>query len=136
MDPVTQPDQPPHLEQLALAELDVANRQLSEAGRTIDELRSDVLAMALRVDAARAEAESFRHDLGREHSKVVSLRGQADAAAVAAATAAAREQETRRQNGAGREAHVARLKKQLQRPGRLMVKKALRRGQYAKPEIS
>ncbi|RMB61227.1 hypothetical protein EAX62_00705 [Tessaracoccus antarcticus] len=125
---MTQSDQTPHLHEVALAELDVANRHLSDAGRTIDELRSDVLALASRVDAARAEAEAFRHELGREHSGTAALRGQVDIAAV--------EREELQQRIAGLEAHVARLKKQLERPGRLMVKKALRRGQYAKPEIS
>lgn len=131
-----QPDQTRHLEQMALAELDATTKQLSEAGRTIDQLRADVLALAERVDAARSEAEGFRRDLGREHFVAVALRGELRAAEDAAAAAAIESERLLSDNVAPLNARIERMKKQLERPGRLVVKKALRRGQYAKPVVS
>ncbi len=128
VDPETQSNQTRHLEQLALAELDVANRQLSEAGRTIDELRADVLALATRVDGARAEAEAFRDKLQQEHTEAREMRQQL----IETGTAA----EKLRSTIVELEAHNARLKKQLQKPERLMAKKILRRGPYATPDAS
>lgn len=129
MDPSTQPEQTPgHLEQLALSELDAANRQLADAGRTIDELRSDVLALATRVDGARTEAESFKEQLEQERQEAATLRGQL-----------AQGDPERDKLGAtiaDLEAHVARLKKQLERPERLVAKKVLRRGPYGKSDAS
>ena len=46
------------------------------------------------------------------------------------------ERDALQQSNAALESHIARLKEQLERPGRLVVKKALRRGQYKKPDAS
>lgn len=123
VDSSTQSGQAQHLQQLALDELDLSKRQLAEAGRAIDALRSDALALALRVDGARAEAESFR-DLLKQERGMLQQRID-DGAAV---------QEELRASNAALEAHVARLKKQLERPGRLVAKKVLRRGHYSSPD--
>lgn len=104
-----------HIEELTAAELALANRQLAEAGRTIEELRADVLALAKRVDAAREEADSFKSELGE---------------AVQRAQRAEAETERLKGSMGDLEAHIDRLKQQLGRPGRLLVKKALGRGRH------
>ncbi len=136
MDPLTQPDQSAtHLERLARAELDAANRQLAEAGRTIDELRADALALAERVDQARAEAQVFKEKLQQEHTQTRELRAQLTEV-TSAQESEGTTQETLRTTIVNLENHVARLKKQLEKPERLMAKKVLRRGHYAKPDAS
>ncbi len=104
---------------MAAAELAVANRQLAEAGRTIEELRADAFALAKRVDEARAEAEGFR-------TQLETARAESEARAAAATT----ELDRMRATIQPLEAHIARLKRQVKSPGKLLVKKALRRGQF------
>lgn len=114
-----------HLDQLAAAELAEAREQLAQAGRMIEELRADALALAVRVDAARAEAEHFRTASGESEQK---LRAElADARA---------DNERLRTTTHELEAHVGRLKTQLSSPAKLVVKKAMRRGPYSKPDAS
>jgi len=146
VDPMTQPSQSTHLHEAALAELDVANRQLAQAGRTIDELRSDVLALATRVDDSRAEAESFKKDLeslteqfgslteqfGSLTGQNVSLKEQYKAQHTTLLSESAALEST----NTALEAHVTRLKRQVARPERLLVKKVLRRGPYVRPDAS
>ncbi len=135
MDEETQLNQARHLEQLALGELEVANRQLAEAGRTIDELRSDALALATRVDQARTEAESFEEKLHGEHEKL--QREHVETRALRQRVAEMEtEQESLRSTIDQLQNHVARLKKQLTRPERLMAKKLLRRGPFSTRDAS
>ena len=139
VDPMTQPSQSTHLQEAALAELDVANRQLAQAGRTIDELRSDVLALATRVDDSRAEAESFKKDLESLTEQFGSLTGQNVSLKEqykAQHTTLLSESAALESTNTALEAHVTRLKRQVARPERLLVKKVLRRGPYVKPDAS
>lgn len=128
VDPTERNSQSSHLQSLALAELDMANRKLMEAGRTIDELRSDALALATRVDAARAEAESFRNEIG-------SLTQQS-AALTERQGVLVSEISDQKSTHAALEAHIARLKLQLARPEKLLAKKVLRRGPYSTPDAT
>ena len=114
-------EQTRHLERLALAELEVANRQLADAGSTIEELRSDVLALAVRLDEARkATATQSQGELAREAAREAQEQDRAAEIAELKATISRLEE------------HIARLKAQLDRPARQVVNKALRRGRYAK----
>ncbi len=133
---MTQPSQSSHLQESALAELDVANRQLADAGKTIDELRSDVLALAARVDNARAEAESFKNEAESGSERNTALKSEHQSLLSKLAADREAERTALESVNAGLEAHVARLKRQVQRPERLLAKKVLRRGPYAKPDAS
>lgn len=115
MAPESDPEVAKHIADLTAAELAVANRQLAEAGRTIEELRSDAIALAKRVDVAREEAESYKAEVQE---------------ALERARAAEAETREREDTMAELEAHIARLKTQLDSPGRLLVKKALKQGRY------
>lgn len=126
VDSSTQLDQSQHLQQLALDELELSKRQLADAGRTIDELRSDALALATRVDGARAEAESFREKLEQERQQVEQVLRQG--------IELQQGQDALRATITDLETHVTRLKRQLERPGRLVAKKVLRRGPYSSPD--
>lgn len=146
VDPMTQPSQSPHLQETALAELDVANRQLALAGRTIDELRSDVLALATRVDDSRAEAESFKKKLESSTEQIGSLTEQSGSLTEqnvsikeqhnAHCATLVSERVALESTNTALEAHVTRLKRQVARPERLLVKKVLRRGPYNRPDAS
>ncbi|GAB3813195.1 hypothetical protein GCM10028820_07530 [Tessaracoccus terricola] len=120
MEEQTQRGSSDHLAALTATELTVAREQLAQAGRVIEELRADAIALATRVDEARSEAEALR---------VEAETARQEAAAESDEVDRLRAQVTQF------EAHVARLKQQIQAPGKLMVKKALRRGQF-KPDAS
>ncbi|MGO1489012.1 MAG: hypothetical protein ACTHWA_10740 [Arachnia sp.] len=128
MDSTERNSQSNHIQSLAFAELDVANRELMEAGRTIEKLRSDVLALAVRVDGARAEAESFRNEAQSlaQQNAASTEQQQALASQIAENTA----------THAALKAHIARLKLQLARPEKLLVKKVMRRGPYSTPDAT
>lgn len=123
--PQTQQNTQEHLRELALSELESASQRLALAGRTIEQLRSDALALAVRIDQAREETE----------------RARAEGSALREELAVAREQTARdvaelNSTNAALEAHIARLKQQLERPFRLAAKKVLRRGAGTKPATS
>lgn len=105
----TQQSDSGHLDGLAAAELETATAKLADAGRTIDALQADALALAERVDAARTESED-----AFERLRI----SQAESAELATKNAAL-------------EAHITRLKKQIESPTKLLAKKALKRGPYS-----
>lgn len=112
----TQQSDSGHLDGLAAAELETATAKLADAGRTIDALQADALALAERVDAARAEAEQHKQLVAARQAELEQLRTQARELTA---------------SNAALEAHVARLKKQIESPTKLLAKKALKRGPYS-----